>query len=208
MPSRLNPPVRLATSDEDHEAAAEALALAFTDDPAFGHLLPDTAGRTERLLTFFKVEMDNLTPDYRQVWVADDHSGAAIWGYPGRWQVPINRTVRPGFQMTRVYRSRLPVALWSLLRADRRHPRTPGHWYLQWLGIEPRYQGQGLGADLLAPVLEICDRQTVPAYVEASTDRSRAFYERNGFALTGSFHLPLGGPPIREMWRNPLPPSP
>jgi hypothetical protein len=27
-------------TDDDHEAAAEALALAFSDDSAWGHLLP------------------------------------------------------------------------------------------------------------------------------------------------------------------------
>lgn len=35
----------------------------------------------------------------------------------------------------------------------------------------------------------------------ASTERSRALYERNGFALTKTFHLPAGGPPLWEMWR-------
>jgi hypothetical protein len=34
-----NPGVRPATED-DHEAAAEALAPAFADDPAWAHLLP------------------------------------------------------------------------------------------------------------------------------------------------------------------------
>lgn len=36
------PGVRPATED-DHEAAAEVLALAFADDPAWAHLLPDAA---------------------------------------------------------------------------------------------------------------------------------------------------------------------
>ena len=203
MPTRLNPPIRLATED-DHEAAAEALALAFVDDPAWEHLLPDSNGRAERLLAFFTAEIENLTPDYRQVWVADDGSGAAIWGYPGRWRVPVGRTLRPARQMVRVFGSRLPVAVWTLLRAERLHPRTSEHWYLQWLGVEPRHQGQGLGAALLAPVLASCDRDEKPAFVEASSERSSALYARAGFTLTTTFRMPLGGPPIRKMWREPI----
>jgi hypothetical protein len=52
-------------------------------------------------------------------------------------------------------------------------------------------------------MLEICDREEIPAYLGSSTERNRVLYERNGFSLTGSFDMPVGGPPIREMWREP-----
>ena len=55
----------------------------------------------------------------------------------------------------------------------------------------------------MKPVLDVCDREGIPAYLESSTDRSRMLYERNGFSLTGTFDMPgRGGPPIREMWRG------
>jgi hypothetical protein len=52
-------------------------------------------------------------------------------------------------------------------------------------------------------VLAECDREGVPAHLEASTERNRRLYERHGFDLTGTFDLPFGGPPLREMWREP-----
>ena len=33
---------------------------------------------------------------------------------------------------------------------------------------------------------------------------TRALYERNQFALTGTFPMPAAGPTIREMWRDPV----
>ena len=55
----------------------------------------------------------------------------------------------------------------------------------------------------MRPVLDVCDRERIPAHLEASTDRNRMLYERNGFALTEVFDMPgRGGPPIREMWRG------
>lgn len=197
-----SPQVRPATGD-DHEAAAEALALAFADDPAWAHLLPDSTGRAERLLAFFTAEIGNLAPDYRQVWVTEDGRGAAVWARPGRWRVPFGRTLRPARQMAGVFGRRLPLATWTQLRFERHHAPKPRHWYLHYLGVEPRAQGRGLGGALLAPVLERCDREGIPAHLEASTERSRMLYERNGFALTGAFDLPAGGPPLREMWREP-----
>jgi GNAT superfamily N-acetyltransferase len=187
----------------DHEAAAEALALAFADDPAWAHLLPDAGVRAERLLTFFTAEIANLVPEWRQLWVTADGSGAAIWASPGRWRVPFSRTMRPGVAMTRALGIRLPLATWTLLRVERRHPASPRHWYLHYLGVEPRRQGRGLGGALLGPVLRACDRDGLPAHLESSTERSRALYERHGFELTGTIDLPLGGPPVRGMWRQP-----
>jgi GNAT superfamily N-acetyltransferase len=195
------PTVRPATVD-DHEAAAEALALAFADDPAWAHLMPDDASRAERLLVFFTADLSNVVPDYRQLWVTDDGSAAAVWGAPGRWRVPMLRTLRPARQMTKAFGGRLPLAIWTQLRLERLHAREP-HWYLHYLGVEPRRQGRGLGGALLDPVLRLCDEEGTGAYLESSTERNRRLYERNGFSVTDTFYLPAGGPDIREMWREP-----
>jgi GNAT superfamily N-acetyltransferase len=197
-------PIRPAESAADHEAAAEALALAFAADPCWRHLLPDDATRGEKLLAYFTSELQTLVPMHRAVWVTDDGSGAAVWAPPGRWRVPLGLTVREAGRMLGVFGRRLPLGLRTLIRLERHHPGSPSHWYLQYLGVEPRRQGRGLGGALLAPVLELCDRERIPAHLEASTDRNRMLYERNGFSLTEVFPMPgRGGPPIREMWREP-----
>lgn len=198
------PKIRPA-GEGDHEAAAECLALAFTDDPAWAHLLPDSGTRAEQLLLYFSTEIAALAPEHRQIWIADDGSGAAIWARPGAWRVPMRKTLSEAWPMTKIFKRRLPLALWTQLRLERHHPRGPRHWYLHYLGVEPRHQGRGIGGALMAPVLERCDREGQPAYLESSTDRSRVLYERNGFDLTGTFDMPASGPPIREMWREPSP---
>ena len=195
--------VRQASGAAEHEAAAEALALAFADDPCWAHLLPDPGTRAEKLLAYFTSEIETLVPDYRQVWVTGDGGGAAIWAPPGRWRVPLGVTLSEAARMTRVFGRHLPRGLRTLARLERHHPKSPEHWYLHYLGVEPRRQGRGLGGALLAPVLSSCDRERIPAHLEASTDRNRMLYERNGFSLTEVFDMPgRGGPPIREMWRE------
>ncbi len=106
--------------------------------------------------------------------------------------------------MVRVFKGRLPLALRSRLRMEGRHPRRPSHWYLAVMGVAPEWQGRGLGTALMRPALETLDAEGLPAYLEASTPRSRALYQRNGFAVTGEFNLPGDGPPIWQMWRDPV----
>jgi GNAT superfamily N-acetyltransferase len=195
--------IRPAESADDLEAAAEALALAFAGDPCWAHLLPGDETRAEKLLAYFTSEIETLVPEYRRVWVTEDGGGAAIWGPPGRWRVPLPLTLREAGRMLGVFGRRLPLALRALVRLEGHHPKSPDHWYLHYLGVEPRRQGRGLGGSLLRPVLEACDRERIPVHLEASTDRNRQLYERHGFALTEVFDMPgRGGPPIREMWRE------
>ena len=57
---------------------------------------------------------------------------------------------------------------------------------------------------LMQPVLETCDRNEIPAYLESSKERNVAFYSRHGFKVTQEITLPKG-PPIWLMWRDPRP---
>ena len=69
--------------------------------------------------------------------------------------------------------------------------------------MRPAAQGRGLGTALVRPMLERCDREGRPAYLEATTPRNRALYERLGFALVEEMRFPQDGPPLWRMWREP-----
>ena len=57
----------------------------------------------------------------------------------------------------------------------------------------------------MAPVLERCDDEGVPAYLESSKEKNVPYYERHGFRVTGELRLPKDGPPLWAMWRDPKP---
>lgn len=59
------------------------------------------------------------------------------------------------------------------------------------------------GANVERPTLDRCDQEGVPAYLEASTERSAALYERLGFVHLGELRIPDGGPPFWPMRRPP-----
>ena len=197
-----DPGVRPATL-ADLETLADSLARAFHDDPGWAHLLPDASDRTERLLRFFAAELRGLGMPHGSVWTTEDVGGAAVWMPPDAWRVPVATTLREVVPMARVFGRHLRVAFRSRLRMEGRHPRKPPHWYLAIMGVAPERQGRGLGAALMRPILDRLDAERAPAYLESSTPRSRALYERNGFRVTGEMNLPSNGPPLWLMWREP-----
>ena len=47
-----------------------------------------------------------------------------------------------------------------------------------------------------------CDRDRVPAYLEATSERNKQLYLRHGFEVTDEIPLP-DGPNMWPMWRSP-----
>jgi len=90
----------------------------------------------------------------------------------------------------------------ALNYVERHHPKQP-YWYLGVLGTRVADQGKGIGSALLGPVLAHCDESALPAYLESSKYSNIAFYRRHGFEVTGEIQLPLGGPTVWPMWREP-----
>jgi ribosomal protein S18 acetylase RimI-like enzyme len=93
------------------------------------------------------------------------------------------------------------LRLVSLVEA--RHPKLP-HYYLGGLGTDPQWQGRGLGSAVMGPVLDICDRTAVPAYLESSKEANLGFYRRHGFEVTDEVSVPDGSVRLWLMWREPL----
>ena len=76
------------------------------------------------------------------------------------------------------------------------------HYYVRDIGVHPDMQGKGLGSVLMRPTLDRCDREGVPAYIEASSERSAALYERLGFRHVKELRVG-GSPPLWLMIRPP-----
>lgn len=193
--------VRKATAADVPQLAA-ALARAFDGDPPMRWFLSDADTRVERAQRLFDVMLRrvHLARDY--CYTTADVVGGALWVPPGTWRLGVVDQVAllPG--MLRVFGRGLGRAQRGLTVMESGHPAAP-HYYLDSLGVEPRWQGRGLGSALMSPVLERCDAERMPAYLNAGSARSRDLYLRHGFHVTEEFRLPDDGPPLWRMWREP-----
>ncbi len=187
----------------DTVGVARALALAFETDPHFSWIVRDERRRLARLERAFATFIAGVWLRHDEGYTHDQPMGAALWMPPGAWHLGPWEQLRLAPPTIRALRGDAPRLLKALTFIERKHPRSPDHWYLPIVGVAPEWQGRGYGAALMRPVLERCDRERSPAYLEASSPRNRALYERHGFEVIEECSYASDAPLMWRMWREP-----
>ncbi|GAB2815559.1 GNAT family N-acetyltransferase [Streptomyces chlorus] len=193
--------------DGDRELLVRLLDEAFQDDPVSGWVFPGTEYRRTTHHRLMGAFTDIVLAEGR-IDVTEDGAACALWmsmpaddhdaGGPADDEGPaqVRQAVDPQNERVEMI-GRLTAGV---------HPTGRAHEYLWMIGVAPGRQGEGLGTALIGSVLDRCDHEGLPAYLEASSVRSRLLYERLGFAPAGE-PLPLpDGPHMWPMWREPRTP--
>lgn len=181
----------------DDARAATLLARAFRNDPIMNWLCPNI----DFLPQLFGVGV----PVFREQGIsykAAADQGVALWMPPGRkahWPGGLLGLLK--FVEVGGWRGLYRLAL-SGAKLERAHPKTP-HYYLFAIGIAPEAEGQGVGSELIAHVLQRCDQERVPAYLENSNPRNLTFYRKHGFQVMREFRPTRHSPTMWLMWREP-----
>ena len=176
------------------------LARAFHEDPVQRWMFPEERHwerGSHRAFGYLTSELARKGSAY----TTDGLEGAALWDEPGG-----KPSLRLQIQFVVLFISTVGLAHAKQVgrgigRLERRRPEEP-HWYLGVLGTDPKQRGRGIGAAVMGPVLERCDREGGLAYLESSRPQNIPFYERHGFAVTEEIALPEG-PSVWGMRREP-----
>ncbi|MFE9362669.1 GNAT family N-acetyltransferase [Streptomyces sp. NPDC006978] len=193
--------VRIRRAEQrDRDQVVRILEEAFHHDPVSSWVFPDEEHRRVVHGRFLGVFAD-VTLEGGRIDLLEDGTAAALWlsvpaGVPEQEDdtpALMRETADPDNERAELV-GRLTGAV---------HPHDRAHEYLLMIGVSPERQGEGIGEALMRGVLERCDREGTPAYLEASSERSRGLYERLGFSFMGrTVDLPQG-PPMWPMWREP-----
>jgi GNAT superfamily N-acetyltransferase len=190
--------VREATVGESRQVCA-VLAAAFVDDPVLRFLFRSPRRLDARMRRLFAAELAYQVLPNGRVITTDDFRGASLELPPSGASMVVPLSGAFGF--LRALGASLPRATRLQRFFELHHIKEP-HYYIRYIGVAPPFQGQGVGAELLRPTLDRCDAEGVAAYLEASTERSAAFYARLGFEHLGELQVP-DGPRFWPMRRPP-----
>jgi ribosomal protein S18 acetylase RimI-like enzyme len=178
---------------QDVRAASEVLARSFLDNP--GMLAVLRGDPAEHRLRVLKRAMLGFTEGVRRYGVAEvvkDEGrvkGVALAFAPGEYPPPLR---------AELFLSAGPISAGPrrMLRFAQlghqlnvRHASEP-HWYLWILGVEPEYQGRGVGSQLLRSLTARTQRDRVPCHLETDRASNVRIYARHGYVVTKEEVLP------------------
>ncbi len=196
--------VRPATK-ADQATVTDTLADAFSHDPMFQWVAGVDADVSiePKLQRFFGAMVKLvLAGDDHLAFTTDDGTGAAVWFAPNQWKMSGADTLRVLPAMLRAFASRTPRMIGAFNAVEKQHP-TAEHYFLEAIGTRETVQGKGVGSALITSMLERCDAEGMPAYLESSNVRNVPFYARHGFEVTGEIEVGKGAPVVTAMWRQP-----
>ena len=177
--------------------AIATLTLAFSADPANRWCWPGTEEYLEAFPAFVRALGGNAF-EAECAFEIGGGAGAALWLPPG---VEPDEAELVDIVRSTVHASRQGDLFELIQQMGQHHPQTP-HWYLPFVGVEPMHQSRGLGAQLLRPILDRCDSERLPAYLESTNPRNVPFYESLGFRSVGMIRSGTS-PQIVPMLREP-----
>jgi GNAT superfamily N-acetyltransferase len=196
--------IRLATQ-ADRGTVVEALASAFSEDPLFSWMaggVPGHALEPKLRIVFDAFVKPDLGRPEHLVFLDEDGLGGAVWKAPNKWKMSTGDTLRALPGMLRGFGTKTPRMIGALTAIEKVHPKEE-HYYLEALGTRQDMQSKGVGSSVIRAMLDRCDTEGMPAYLESSNLRNVPFYARHGFEKTGEIVVGKGAPTVTAMWREP-----
>jgi ribosomal protein S18 acetylase RimI-like enzyme len=186
--------------------AANLLARAFYDDPLMLYLFPDDSERRDMGKRFFLPNMMHAAQQ-KQLYTTDSFKGIAVWRFFGiepatEQEAPDDPRVQlPALMGTPAFERLMNVV--QCTTEIHRKVMQVKHCYLLFLGVDTQWQGQGIGAVLVKPILDMADEKGIACYLETNKARNVEFYRKLGFEVGEERQIPDGGPCVWGLVRAP-----
>jgi GNAT superfamily N-acetyltransferase len=185
--------------EADIGVLSQVIADAFFGVTVCRWLISDGPTRRAVFPGYFQLYVEHAMAD-GLVETTPDRAAAALW-------IPGDRPGAPPDSYTEQLAAMTGPHLGNFLAfdegLDRHHPVGAFHEHLAILAVRPDRQGQGIGTALLNARHTVLEEQGVPAYLEASDERTRRIYLRHGYTDRGGPIEFAPGVRMYPMWREP-----
>jgi hypothetical protein len=180
--------------------AKQVLCESFLKDPIFKYIL-ETKLHNETIIKTIQTCNIALGLNYGKVYSPTNRlEGVAIWLPPNHTNISTYKLIRSGILKILTMPGNGIKENMKILDKTReyatyaeeiheKHASSP-HWYLMMIGVRDIFRGKGYATTLIRPILEKCDQEMVPCYLETHNPINVEIYKHFGFATVEDGKLP------------------
>ena len=167
---------------KDRARVVNMLTLSFDDNKSVNYIIPQDHRRTGRIARLMEYSFDYCRL-FGEVYLSDNGQACALVVYPRKVKTSLRSIwldVRLIVTCVGLNNVRKALSREGIIR--KLHPHE-AFCYLWFIGVSPAMQRKGTGSMLLEELLEQCDQDGLPVYLETSVERNVPWYAKRGFTV-------------------------
>lgn len=176
---------------KDKERVIEILVQSFQNDSHTDWVTePHNKNKNKRLDALMNLAFEETFLG-GEVYLTDDKTGTAFWKKNRTGGVSLANLMSK-VRFASVFGWRKIKAILEMEKyVEKLHP-ADDFLYLWFIGVLPEGQGKGNASELLDPVLENCEKENLPVYLQTANPKNVKIYERKGFEIYHQWSLQDG----------------
>lgn len=177
---------RAAYSDKN--MIIEILSKSFDTNQSVNYIVKRDDKRQERIrsLMDYSFEMCYL---FGEVYLSDDDKACALVLYPDKKKTTLKSILLDaGLLLNCIGISNTHKAMDRESKIKKLQPQET-MYYLWFIGVDPKFQGSGVGSDLMNSLIDDSEKQQRPIFLETSTLRNLPWYKKFGFEIYNELEL-------------------
>jgi GNAT superfamily N-acetyltransferase len=193
--------------DGREEEVGGMLARSFAADPIFAFIEPERAPRVA-FLEQFMAALARRSHRLATAYVTEPElAGVSLWKTPDLRRLSAEQLRMTGMDRVGEWLAPASVdrfdAIFDAIDEALERASPEPVWYLGVLGVDPEWQGRGVGSRLMQPILERADLEGLAVTLETGQPRNLPLYARYGFEVTAELPPVGDGAPVVWTMKRP-----
>lgn len=169
-------------SKQEKDSVINILAKSFDGNFSVNYIVKQDNRREIRIRSLMDYSFEVCTA-FGNVFLSDDNKACALILYPDKKKATLRSTLLDiKFVLQVVGIGNIDKTLKREKLISSIQPKIPMA-YLWFIGVDPDTQGRGVGSNLLQEIIDYCNTNNRPIYLETSTVKNLSWYEQFGFEV-------------------------
>ncbi|MEJ7820696.1 MAG: GNAT family N-acetyltransferase [Chitinophagaceae bacterium] len=173
---------------EDKRLVVEILAASFDDNKSVNYIIKQGYNRKERLRRLMEYSF-NVCYRFGEVFLSDEKNACALVVYPDKKKTTLKSILLDAkliISCVGLKNIKKTLARESMIKKIQPKGRMS---YLWFIGVDPEYQNEGIGSNLLREVIRDSGHKKRPIFLETSTLKNLPWYQKFGFEIYHELNL-------------------